>query len=428
MEEARRAAERALPGDVPEGAEGVEIHRGILRIPRAVRDNRRTLRSSADRNLRLLIAFRALARMMLFAPWIQHYITAVRGLSPSDYGDLQSVYYIGCVLFEIPTGALADRAGRKTTLLLGALSTTGACALFALAHTFPLFVAAEILIAASTAFVSGADSALLYDTFAAEGRQAEYPRAEAVTSSAWLGAAAVGLPLAGLFLVRDGDPEPAYWATAVCGLAAAAVSLAIREPPRGERRPMREITAGAVSDVFRSRAILRVVLYSVGVFMLLRAAMVCFYNPWLDEAGVPPRFWGAILALINLGGAAAALLAPRRLRAWYLAMPGALLLMFAGLVLLRTPAAAAFFLVQGALFAAHPIVTRTLLNRHAPSAERRATVLSIESMICRLSVALLAPFAGRMLQSRGLSEAMAWTCALASLPFLLLLVVRPRRN
>ena len=59
-------------------------------------------------------------------------------------------------------------------------------------------------------------------------------------------------------------------------------------------------------------------------------------------------------------------------------MPVALVMMYAPA--LASQPAAALFQVQGAVFGAYPVAMRSLLNRLVPTPERRATVLSVESM------------------------------------------------
>jgi hypothetical protein len=101
-------------------------------------------------------------------------------------------------------------------------------------------------------------------------------------------------------------------------------------------------------------------------------------------------------------------------------MPVSMVVMFALLSLVRIPLAAALFCIQGAVFGAYPLVVRSVLNRHVPSASRRATILSIESMACRIVFGLVAAFSARALGGLGLAGAIAVTTAAGCLPFALL--------
>ncbi|MHC4957632.1 MAG: MFS transporter [Planctomycetota bacterium] len=377
---------------------------------------------NATRNVRLFLAFRGTTRALLFAPYILHFMTAVRGMSLAEYGVLQAIYYWVVMVSEVPSGVIADRLGRRTTLLVGALVNATGCWLFAASHDFATFAAGEVFFALGTALISGADSAMLYDTLAAEGRQAEYPKAEGAAQAIWLVVTAIGLPLADLFLVRDGDPVLAYWITGGMSVVGAACALAMYEPPTGKRLSTREITLSALRDVAHRPQVRRIILYSIGVFILLRSAIVLFFNPVLEASEVPVDRYGMALAATNVAGALAAFTAHRWVprvgeRATAIAMPVSLVLMYAGLLALQTPAVIALFCIQGAAFGVYPLLVRTILNRHVSSAANRATTISLESMACRIAFSLVAVGAGWGMGHWGLNWTMAAAAAAACLPF-----------
>ncbi len=368
-------------------------------------------------------------RATLFAPYIYIFMTRVRGLSDQEYGYLQAIYYVCGVMLEVPSGVFADGVGRRWALLVGAVATCAGCATMALAQTFWIFALGELLFAVSTAFISGADSALLFDSLAVERRESEYARAEGAGVAAWLGCSAIGLPLADLFLVRGGNPVLTYWVTGFISLIACGLALAMREPPRISGASSFEITKGAFREVARSPGILRIIVYSVGVFLLLRAAIVSFFNRTLEECGVAVDDFGKVLAVVNVVGALAAYYAHRALarfgeRACLVAMPVMLLAMYAALLPLRVPAAALLFTIQGAVFGVYPLVVRSILNRQVTSSHRRATVLSIESLACRLAFAAVSVYAGWSLHRMPLSHAMGTTVLLSSLPLICIAKLR----
>ena len=384
---------------------------------------------TATVNFRLFLAFRGTTRALLFAPYIQLFMVKVRSLSEIEYGVLQSLYYVTVVLMEVPSGILADRLGRKGILVFGAVANGAGCWVFAAAHDFWIFAVGEILFALGTAFISGADSALLYDSLAADQRQAEYPRAEGAAQAIWLGVTAIGFPLADRLLVRDGDPVLAYWITGALSFLGAAIALRLREPPVLHRLSTRQITAGALKDVWNSRAILRLIVYSILVFALLRMTVVMFFHPVLEKQGVPANYYGTVLAAMNVTGALLAWTAHgwmKRVgrRVVLVLMPLSILYTTWLLASLSHPAAAALFLVQGAAFGIYPLVIRSILNPLVPDARRRATILSLESLACRLAFAPMALFAGWALQTGGVDRALAATALLACLPVILLLFLR----
>src|SRR5262245_62106458 len=97
-----------------------------------------------------------------------------RGLDFDEILMLAAVYRIVVILVEIPTGALADRIGRRQSMMAGALALMASCLVAYFADSFAEFVVAEVLSAVSMSLCSGADSAYLYDMLLAAGRTGEY--------------------------------------------------------------------------------------------------------------------------------------------------------------------------------------------------------------------------------------------------------------
>ncbi len=361
---------------------------------------------------------------MLFVAYFYYLATQVRGLDPADFGIVMGVYYGATVLAEVPTGVVADRLGRRTALILGAAANTLACVVIAGANGLAAFALGQVAFAVGTALMSGADSALLFDSLGAEDRQSEYPRAEGGLQAAWLLGSAVGMTLTDVFLVGGGDPTPAVWATAGLCAAACLLGFALVEPRRTLSRSSHEITRDALADVFRRPTVLSVVVYSVGVFVLLRLAITIFFNPVLERAGWPLDTWGSVLAAINVLGGLAAWQGPRwqenvGLNAMLWGMPAVLMGMYVGIAWGGSPFVALFAL-QSIVLGVHPTVVRTLLNRRVSSDAHRATLLSIESLACRLGTTLVSVFAGWSLGVWPLDQAILASAALACLPFLAL--------
>jgi MFS family permease len=128
---------------------------------------------------RLFVA-QALFMFILWAPiWVV--FLQGKGLSLTQIGVLEAFAWLITAAFEVPTGAIADRWGRKSSIDMG--STFYALAMFLiLAEALsPAFLLGYALWNSSFAFMSGADAALLYDSLKADGRESEAAR-QTVTS------------------------------------------------------------------------------------------------------------------------------------------------------------------------------------------------------------------------------------------------------
>jgi len=87
-----------------------------------------------------------------------------RGLTVSQIFYLSIVWAICNLLFEIPSSYMADRWGRKKTMLLGVMFAIVGWILLLFGHNFFVFVLAIIFSALYFAMFSGTDEALIYDT------------------------------------------------------------------------------------------------------------------------------------------------------------------------------------------------------------------------------------------------------------------------
>ena len=98
------------------------------------------------------------------------------GITQGEVGILQSFLFFSSVALEIPSGLLADRYGRKCTLIISFLGLCVSGIGFLLFSSFIPFAIIFCLFGASIAMGSGSDRALLYDNLLAEHRADEYPK------------------------------------------------------------------------------------------------------------------------------------------------------------------------------------------------------------------------------------------------------------
>lgn len=91
---------------------------------------------------------------------VYHMVTV--GISIEQIAIMAAIGYIAKLLFELPSGGLADKIGYKPTLLIaGIMQTVGM--LMYLGNTFEWFLIATVLYWVGGAFKSGADTSLFYE-------------------------------------------------------------------------------------------------------------------------------------------------------------------------------------------------------------------------------------------------------------------------
>ena len=137
-------------------------------------------KSPLSRNIPLFIAFRVLFNARWYYP-VLAVLFLDFGLSVEQYALLNVAWAAAIVGLEVPSGALADRVGRKRMVVIAASLMLVEMAVFAFAPVghptllFFLFLLNRLLSGAAEASASGADEALAYDSLASEDRVSEWP-------------------------------------------------------------------------------------------------------------------------------------------------------------------------------------------------------------------------------------------------------------
>jgi len=179
------------------------------------------------RNIRLYPWFK-FAQSLLFwqAVWFLYF---QQTLSPAAAIAMYAVYDVSVTVLEVPLGLLSDKIGRKRTLIAAGLSGAAGSMLIALGDSFLIFALGQAVIGAGAAFASGTDSATLYESLAAAGREDEVEAEEtrALQHSLW--GFAISAAVGGA--VALWSFEATFWAAAVAMLVSAMIAMSLTEPP-----------------------------------------------------------------------------------------------------------------------------------------------------------------------------------------------------
>jgi MFS family permease len=353
-------------------------------------------------NLWLFAGFRWLVMFMLLGPIWVVYLQEDRGLSLTQVTAMEGPFWFALVLFEVPTGVIADRFGRKTSLLCGAMVNFVAILIFAMADNFALLFGSYMLWAAGLTMLSGADSAFYYDTLKALGRENEYQkrwgRMWALSSAAAGTAILIGGPL-GSWL---GLQAPII-ATAICSFIAMLIAFTFLEPPVEEE----EHGATKLGMVGNTRVALRLVRANKPVLLIMGFGGVLagivmtsdvLVQPYLRGHDIDVGWFGPLLLPGRILGIIAALMAYRITASFGLRGTLALIIALAGVPLAGlaswdSMAAFAVYPLFGAISGVMQPMISDYINRRIPSSQR-ATVLSFLQLFFSLVAAMLVPAGG----------------------------------
>jgi MFS family permease len=313
-----------------------------------------------------------------------------RGLDALEVNLVLAMYLIIVFVFEVPTGAAADLVGRKASFLLSCALRAVAFGLYAVAESFTDCLMAELVDGIGTTLASGALDAWAIDGMRDEGNDRPVERFFARAQIL----ARVGMILGGLvcaYLAAVDFALP-WWVAAagfvVTGTVAAAV---MRERPRvasaGAARRHLVALMGEGFRAVRGVPVLVLVCALTGAsFFAAIPAHMLWQQRMIDLSGEGVWIVGWLWVALNLAAVAGSAVLPRllervrRSRVLFLAAlwrGGALA--FAALAATLAPALGGWLLQEVSFGLTEPVM-QAWMNEHI-AADRRATVLSIRSMV-----------------------------------------------
>jgi MFS family permease len=374
-------------------------------------------------------AFHLFLNLQLWWPiWII-YLTRKRGFTLAEVTLIDIPFWLCIILLQIPGAALADRFGRKPVLCGAALCFTIAVTFFGIAATFWQVLLVYLVWGIGFSLLWGTESAFIFDSLKAMGREEEYARIYgrgwAVANIALVAGTLLGAPLA-----EATDLQTPIILSGILAFGAFIVALTFNEPrvlDRDRKIPSYGEIIGQSARLVRDQPGVRYAILFFGLITVGSIAVVFFFQPFLERHDVDLGQVGVWQTPMRLVGIVAALAAPRLLRdlgerrLFYL-MP---VVVLGGYILLAAwdsvYAQIAFPLINFVVVLSQPTVT-DYLNKRVPS-EQRATVVSLTNLTRSMILIPSAPLLG-LLADEASASAAYWAggiiVAAAGLPLLLL--------
>jgi MFS family permease len=335
------------------------------------------------------------------------------GLTNAQAFAANAFFTAGLVLFEVPTGVLADTRGRRMSYLLGALTLTIATLtylfMWRVSAPFWAWALTSAFLGLGFTFFSGAVQAWLVDALKATGFDGKvesvFAKGEIVQGIAMLTGS-----VAGGYIAQMTNLGVPYILRAIALAASFVLAFVLMrdvgfKPRRGGRLvdEMKKVLRDGVQFGLRKRPLRWLMLASIftdGVGIYAFYAM----QPYLLELYGKPQAYGvAGLAAAIIGGAqiAGGMLVPHLGRIFRRRTSVLLASVFLSTVILaaigflpRFWIAVVLLVLWGLLFASIMPVRQAFLNGLIPS-EQRATVLSLDSMFASSGGVVVQPILGR---------------------------------
>jgi MFS family permease len=371
------------------------------------------------------------------------------GLSNTEAFAANAFFSLGMVVFEVPTGVVADTRGRRLSFMLGAgtllLSTLLYLVMWQIQAPFAGWAVASVLLGLGFTFFSGATEAWLVDALSATGYRGNlesiFGRGQTVAGAAMLGGSVLG----GIVAQLTNLGVPYLLRALMLGVALGAAFFFMRDLGFRAKTDVstldavRDIARGSIEGGLRNRPVRWLMLaapFTSGVGIYVFYAM----QPYLLQLyGDPSAYSIAGLAAAIVAGAqiVGGLSVPVVRRLFRLRTNAIFLGVALEAILLGVIAAAgygqsslgltAFYVAVAGLVlwalvrAVTSPIRQAFLNGIIPS-EQRATVLSFDSLMGSLGGTVAQPLLGRVADVSGYAASYLVSGAISALalPFVLM--------
>ncbi len=327
-------------------------------------------------------------------------------MSMSEIMWIQGAFGFAVALFEFPTGYLGDRIGYRKMLLYGSLLSVVGWSVYSVASSLVSVLIAELVLGVALSMVSGSDSALMFESVAQSGEAGCYRRWDG--RARFFGQLAEGLAalVSGAMFV--------WWfrlpfvIEALVWLYAAWVAFRLVEPQRHK-------TIASGTHFQRTGALIRYAFVqnpqlAVVILMMIVLGLAGYVPVWLiplyaEDAGVPVAWIGPIWAVANFFVAGAALAADRVGRRLGLIPALAACIALIGIGYLGLGWSVAiygfgyYFLITIARGTLGPLLQHE--QQLLIPSQDRAAILSLRSLVFRLSFLCLGPIVGAFVDTSG---------------------------
>ena len=249
-------------------------------------------------NINKMYLLKAVKWFMIIMPIIVLFFEE-HGLSLTQIMILQATYSFTVALFEIPSGFFADIYGRRLSLFYGSIFIFIGYLIFSFFSGFNEFFVAEIFLGIGGSLVSGADSAIIYDTLLELKEDEDYTKIEGRNYG--IGNVSEGIAgVLGGFLALTSLDLPVYIQTFVMFFSIP-ISYSLIEPKSSYKlaKSLNSILIIVKETFLHNNKLKWYIIYSsaMGVGTL---SIAWFVQPFLIELQTPLVYYGIIWASLNI--------------------------------------------------------------------------------------------------------------------------------
>jgi MFS family permease len=156
---------------------------------------------------------------------------ASKGMSLTQLGLLETIFHLTSFTMEVPTGAVADIYGRRTSRIIGRVASLISVIILLMSHSFWMFAVSFIFTALSYNLESGAGDALVYDSLKEIGEDDQFMKVNGNKELFYQTASTISFLVGGFLAVKS--YSVAFSLTIVIGIPTIIQSFTFVEPSIG---------------------------------------------------------------------------------------------------------------------------------------------------------------------------------------------------
>jgi len=354
------------------------------------------------------------------------------GLSMAQIMLLQSIYSIGVVILELPTGAFADYFGKRKSLIIGALFWTIGLFWYGFSHNFWQFIIGELLAGVGCAFISGADRAYIHETLKEREQENDFKKVEGKARGVIQIAQSAGNLVGGL--IASISLGLTLIATSITGAISFLVAFSfpvVKNDNVGSEKPnyVKIIKESATLIKNHKRLLWLTIFYAAFNGLVWPTA---FYSqPFLKMLNIPVFYFGIIFAAFNLVAAYGSTLTSKFEEITKNNQFKTMAIIVIGLLFLIVVRPSIYTFPLWSLFLTLVFMNQTIISDQVLKiipANKAATVLSFQSLIRRLSYAVVGPVLGIATDKFGIQNSLLGYAVFLTFVFGSILLVEKKFN
>ena len=342
------------------------------------------------RNIKLLkyytISMNFLPCIAVLIPYYSQHI----GLSFQDFLYAEAIFAAVVFALEVPSGWISDVWKRKSVLMLAAAIFISGFGLLIFADSFLDAAFAQAWLGIAVSLFSGTNSALLYDSLLAEGREKEFSKQEGRRVGIGLYSFAISSILGGI--LYEINPQLPIYITVLAGLPAILSAYLMVEPPRVKSaitvHPIKDMLVTMRYALHGHTEIAFIIIFAAILFSSTKLIM-WMQQPYYMALNIPEFYFGILMAVGAILGGVSSQLGHHidghisNIKLLFIVFLSAIAICFLSGFFMSYVGVALLMLGGSCLFGmSNPRIDNAINSRIDSS--RRATILSTKNLLVQL--------------------------------------------